>query len=246
MADGQNETQNTSSPQNSGDAGGTSDKLIFGKYKTVEDAEKAYKELERKYHEGNERYVQLDSRLAAVEQQGYSTDEGYGRGAPAAPVADPNENTQLLTRFYADPKGTLEEIEDRATRKALNTIQQTTQRNADYQQRVAKWAAENPDVTAYGDLLTFYTQQTDARLTPETRLTQAAEQVRKRVIELKGQAKVQQENPATFVDGATSVHGDGTRSAAPQQGNGNESVLKSYVAERNTHNRRPLQHGGTK
>jgi hypothetical protein len=245
MAEGQNQNPNTPSSQDSGHAGDGSTALIFGKYKSIEEAEKAHKELERKFHEGNERYVQLDSRLQQLETRGYGDggDEGYGRGqtyAPAATQPDP-DNAQLLTRLYADPKGTLGEIEERATQKAIQRISQHTQKTADYQQRIAGWTAQNQDVAAYGDLLTFYVGQTDARLTPETRLDQAAERVRKRVLELKGAPQQQEPNPANFVDGATSAHGAPARQQVAS--NSNESQLKGYVSSRNSSTRKPLQHG---
>ena len=246
MPEGQNQNQNNPTSQGSGNAGDTQP-LIFGKFKSLEEAEKAHKELERKFHEGNERYVQLDSRLQQIESRGSEGDEGYGRGQRTAPAADADENTQILTRFYANPKGTLEEIEERATQKAAARIQQQTQRNNDYQVRVSQWAGQNPDVAAYGDLLTFYVGQTDARLTPETRLDQAAEKVRKRVLELKGNPQQQESDPAYFVDGATSAHGSAV-ARAPQQQQAvasSESELKGYVAGRNAKARKPLQHGGT-
>jgi len=243
MAEGQNTNPNNPTSQGSGTASDTQP-LIFGKFKNLEEAEKAHKELERKFHEGNERYVQLDSRLQQIETRASEGDEGYGRGQRTAPAADADENTQILTRFYANPKGTLEEIEERATQKAAARIQQATQRNNDYQVRVSSWATQNPDLAAYGDLLTFYVGQTDARLTPETRLDQAAEKVRKRVLELKGNPQQQETDPAHFVDGATSTHSGTTQRAAPQQTASSESELKGYVASRNAKARKPLQHGG--
>jgi hypothetical protein len=243
MAYGQDTPPNTPTSQDSGTAGDEGTKLIFGKYKNIEEAEKAHKELERKFHEGNERYVQLDSRLQQIESRSYTpeVDEGYGRGHAAPPV-DAGEDAQLLTRFYSNPKAVLSELEERAVAKAEQRIVQKQQRNADYQQRVAGWASNNQDVAKYGDLLTFYVNQTDARLTPETRLDQAAELVRKRVIELRGTPQQQEPNPANFVDGATSAHGAPARQqvAAAES---NESQLKGYVSSRNSSVRKPLQHG---
>jgi len=243
MAEGQDTNQDTPTSQDSGDGSDKGTKLIFGKYKTEAEAEKAHKELERKFHENNERYVQLESRLQNIESRGYEADDGYGRGQPAQQHVDTGEDTQLLTRFYSSPKAVLGELEERAVAKAEQRIAQKQQRNADYQQRVAGWANENPDVAKYGDLLTFYVGQTDARLTPETRLSQAAELVRKRVLELRGAAPQQDPNPASYVDGATSTHGEQPRPQATPVSS-NESQLKGYVSQRNSHARKPLQHGG--
>jgi len=49
-----------------GDAGG--EKLIFGKYKTIEEAEKAHKEGETKYHEGQQKLSETE-KLLEIEKQ---------------------------------------------------------------------------------------------------------------------------------------------------------------------------------
>lgn len=248
--EGQNTNQQTSNSQSAGDAG---EKLIFGKYKTLEEAEKGYKELEHKYHAGNERFSQFDARLQELETRRHPTeevDDGYGRGQQFViqqPQQQQQQNTEILTRFYADPQGTLQQIEERAVQRAEQRITERQRKAQNYQDRVANWAAQNPDVAAHGDLLSFYVQQTDARLAPETRLDQAAERVRKRVLEFKGSNQSQQK-AEDFVDGAVSGHAGG---GAPQQQQQQvarpevtESTLKSYVAERNKHARKPLHSRG--
>lgn len=250
MAYGQDDTQHTQSTDGAGDDSGSDSKLIFGKYKTLEEAERGHKELERKFHEGNEKFVRLESRLDRFEQM-LPQDDGYGRGVSHAEpvqretIIPAGNGTQLLTRFYSDPEGTLAEVAERATQQAIQRVTQATRQQQDYAARVAQWSAANPDVAAYGDLLTHYVQQTDGRLAPETRLDKAAEMVRKRVLELKGKPQKQNDDPTQFVDGATSAHGAANSGGnAPTQLVGGESQLKSYVAQRNSSARKPLQHGG--
>ena len=248
MATDQNANQQTQNSDGAGDDGGAPKKLA-GKYDSPEALEKGYKELERKYHEGNERYVKLEERITRFETE--RSDEGYGRGnAYVEPetqrqqqqhVKDPS---QTLTRFYSDPDGTLAEIEERATQKAIQRVTAAQRQAQDYSARVARWSNENQDVAQYGDLLTHYVTQTDARLAPETRLDKAAEAVRKRVLELKGKPRAQNDDPEQFVDGATSNHEGGAGTAAPTKAPAAESQLKSYVTGRNSTARKPLQHGG--
>ena len=249
MAQGQNEGQHTQHSDGAGTEGGTP-KLIFGKYKSEEEAEKAHKELERKFHESNERFARQEDRLNQLEAR----DEGYGRGQQYVEpqlerqqVQRGDDGSQFLTRFYADPVRTLDEVEERAAQRAEARIAQRQKQANDYSARVAAWTAENRDVAPYGDLLTHYVGQTDARLAPETRLNKAAELVRKRVLELKGKPTQQNDDPEQFVDGATSGHEDAgvTRQTpvAPSTGM-QESQLKGYVAGRNSKARKPLQHGG--
>ena len=245
MAQGQNEGQHTLNPEGAGDEGGTT-KLIFGKYKTEAEAEKAHKELERKFHESNERFARQEDRLSQLEAR----DEGYGRGQayvePTPVQQQQRDGSQFLTRFYSDPEGTLAEVEERATQKAVQRLTRAQQQQADYANRVARWSAENQEVAKYGDLLTHYVGQTDARLTPERRLDIAAEHVRARVLELKGKPTKQNDDPEQFVDGATSNHEGGGSTAAPATAPAAESQLKAYTAARNASARKPLQHGGTR
>lgn len=241
MAQGQDDNQHT---QQSDAAGDNKQAKLAGKYESAEELEKGYKELERKYHEGNERYVKLEDRLNQLETR----DEGYGRGTVYADPPPPAkaDGTQFLTRFYSDPEGTLAEVEERAAQRAELRIAKRTQQANDYSARVARWSAENQEVAKYGDLLTHYVGQTDARLTPERRLDIAAEAVRKRVLELKGKPRTQNDDPDQFVDGATSNHegSSGTAAPAAAPAGAQESQLKSYVSQRNSSARKPLQHGG--
>jgi hypothetical protein len=242
MANDQNTTQHT---QQSDAAGDDKRMKLAGKYESAEELEKGYKELERKYHEGNERYVKLEDRLNQLETR----DEGYGRGQTyVEPVITPKaDGSQFLTRFYSDPEGTLAEVEERATQKAVQRLTRAQQQQADYANRIARWSAENQEVAKYGDLLTYYVGQTDAKLTPERRLDIAAEHVRARVLELKSKPTKQNDDPEQFVDGATSNHEGGSGGhAAPVATPAAESQLKAYTAARNATVRKPLQHGGTR
>ena len=244
MANDQNENLHNPSSEGAGSDGGTARKFV-DKYDTEEEFVKGYKELERKFHENNERYVRLEDRVNQMEVR----DEGYGRGQqyaePAVQPAVRSDGTQFLTRFYSDPEGTLAEVEERATQKAVQRLSAAQRQQQDYAARVAAWTSDNQDVAAYGDLLTHYVGQTDGRLAPERRLDKAAELVRKRVLELKGKPTKQNDDPEQFVDGATSNRGEAGGGAAVQTAAGSqESQLKGYVALRNNSARKPLQHGG--
>lgn len=248
MANGQDETQHTQSTDGAGDDSGIENKLIFGKYKTQDEAEKGHKELERAYHEGNERYVKLESRLNQLETS-RSDEESYGRGQvyqTGVPVAPISNGTETLTRFYSDPDRTLAEVEERAAQRAEQRITARQRQASDYAARVNRWTTDNQDVAPYGDLLTHYVSQTDARLAPETRLDEAAKIVRKRVLELKSKSNQQNNDPMQFVDGASGSSADGGQrnaAAAPVSG---ESELKRYVNERSALTHKPLQHGGSR
>lgn len=238
---GQNENQNTSSSQGSGGAGDR--KLYAGKYQTVEELEKAYSESEKKFHESRQENREVLDRLDRIEQRFTQpvseVDEGYGRGSVVAPVGDPNDQ-EVLTKFYTKPSATLREIEERAAQRVEERIAQRQKINQDYQTRVAQWTERNKDVTPYGDLLTHYVQQTDARWTPEKRLDEAAKAVRERVAQLRGSPRASDPNPDEFVDGASGGTAPNRGSNTPAPKVDAESELAKYASERNAKARRPL------
>lgn len=235
----ENKPQNTPDPQGSGDAGGD-EKLIFGKYKTIEEAEKAHKDLERKFHEGREEQSRVNERLELLEQR----DEGYGRGSRFTPQdsAPTTDNTRLLTEFYQDPAKVLAENRRLAREEAKAELQREQQANTSHAQRVQAWTQQNEDVVAYGDLLTHYVGQTDGRLSIETRLDKAAAKVRARVIELRGKPAAGDPKPEDVIEGVDQGgQPAGGRKPAPAGGNPDpESQLASYATQRNRSIRKPL------
>lgn len=237
MTDAQNPNPNTPSPQDSDNAGG--EKLIFGKYKTIEEAEKAHKELERHYHEDRTEISRLGEAVEGLVQ----LEQSRTVNPDATPVnQEPNMSARVLTEFYQNPIGVLTNIKDIAKkeiREELTKEQQASQQNA---ATVSKWASNNPDVVAHGDLLAFYVSQTDAKLSPDKRLDKAAEIVRKRIIELRQGKSLSSPAPGDHVDAPGGSGGEGDRS--PNSSNltpaDPEASLKAYVASRNKSVRRPL------
>lgn len=238
---GEQDPKHTPNPQGAGEAGG--EKLIFGKYKTLEDAEKAHKELERNFHGSNERFARLEERIELLAQprqtsQEYTSDEGYGRGAVDSP-----DKTRVLTEFYQDPVKVLAEVEERATRRVEQRMAQRQQQTQDHAARVQAWTEQNQDVTKYPELLTYWVQQTDGRLSIETRLSKAAEKVRARIIELRGKPDDGEPKADEVIEGPGSASAAAGRPvgkpAAPRQEDP-ESQLAQYAAGRNRQIRKPL------
>jgi hypothetical protein len=239
---GEQDGEHTPNSEGAADTGGET-KLIFGKYKTQEEAEKGYKELERKYHEGQQNASRFEERLELLEN---SRGEGYGRGQAHAehiPQDQTGDNSRILTEFYQNPTKVLTEVEERATLRAEQRIADRQSRANDHAARVQAWTEKNQDVVAYGDLLTHYVGQTDARLSPETRLSKAADKVRARVLELKGKPVTGEPQPDDVVEGVdrSGAPAGGRKAAAPGGSKTDpESELASYATSRNRTARKPL------
>lgn len=249
MADQQNTPNPT--PQG-GDGDGGKEKLFFGKYRTLEDAEVAFKEGERRMHEATQQAAQwkeIAERVPAAQ----SSDQGYGQGgsyrtgyAPVESTANPDQAAQVLARFYQDPMGVLNEVQETAAQKAAAKIQRQQAEENDKRARIQAWLAQNQDLAKHGDLLDAHVRQTDGRLAVETRLNLAAEKVRDRLKELRGEPREANPNPQDYIPGPS-----GSREGAPAGGPApvsgpadQESQLAAYAAQRNTGRiKTPGRHG---
>lgn len=232
---GQDNNQNT---PNSRDSGGEGEKLIFGKYKTMEEAEKAHKNLEKEFHESREFVKKIDERFDALESRFAPQDDGYQRGYAPAPRATPpqqQQSTETLTRFYQNPDQVFNEVEERAARR-IRAEQEAVSRN---NMVVNDWLSKNQDVAAYPELLTYWVGQQDQRLGATKKLDEAAKIVRQRIVAIKGDGRTAAEpNPGEIIEGPGSTH-QGNQ-PAPAAAASAEGQLSSYVAQRNASARKPL------
>jgi len=244
----QNTDSQTSNSQGASEVKG--EKLYAGKYKSVEELEKAYSESEKRFHEGRQERTELNDRLDRIEQrisQPREPSEGYGRGQTSQEFADTAapEDTALLSAFYNSPRKVLATLEDRAAAKAEQRIaqrQQTTSKAAD---RVASWSQDNGDVTPYGDLLTHYVGQTPQDWSIERRLDEGAKRVRQRIIEIRGSGATDEKIRADeFIDGAGSNAGANrqqqSRRPAADAPADREAELVKHISAHNASAHKPL------
>lgn len=86
------------------------EKLLAGKYKTVEELEAAYKEAEKNFHLDRQDRAELRRRL----------DELKAALAPKKPEADPKERRQkLIERMYEEPDTVIAELADEIADKKM-------------------------------------------------------------------------------------------------------------------------------
>lgn len=246
MAYEQTDLANSQSQDASKD--GDKEKLFFGKYKTIEDAESAYKEGERKMHEATQQAAQWKE-IAEKREATLSDETAYGRGQQyVTPQTDSGQAAQVLSRFYQDPIGVLREVKDTAAAEAEQRWTKRQREEANNRDRVQAWLAKNPDLAPHGDLLDFYVRQTDGRLAVESRLDAGGSKVRARLVELRGAPGEANPNPEDYIPGPSGRR-DGGGHDAPRPVLTTltaESELAKYAAERNASRmKRPGQHGRT-
>ena len=248
MANESAETDQNPHPQGGQAEGG--EKLIAGKFKTVEEAvTKGYGGLEKAFHETRQEVSRLadlmETRFAAQDQSyGQTGRESFGNPQDQ----QQNAGTQILTRFYQDPEGVFRAVKEQAKQEIYQETNRAQETEARNRAVLAEWTAKNPDISPYPDLLAFYVGQTDARLKPETRLEQAAIHVRKRVTELRGKPQGSGPEPGDHPEGPSGggenqqqTAGNRTPEAPRQEG----SPLVGYLAERAA-SRKPQKPGQRK
>lgn len=224
-----NEQKTEDSKSQDSGTDGDKGKLFFGKYKTIEEAEHGYKELERGFHTKAQEastYKEIVDRVGTERQEQY-----VQRVQPA----DQGQATQELTSFYADPVKWKQQVKQEAIAEATRTISGQVQQTQDLSNRVTSWASRNPDVSEHQDLLEVYVKRTDARLSPENRLDLAAGEVRKRLAVLRGSKVGDAQFDPNVADGDPgSQRNEGNRQQVQQQTPASgEAELVKYTSSRN-------------
>lgn len=242
---------NNPNPQGSGNAGGEDRKLYAGKFTSLEEAvEKGYGGLEKGFHETRQELKELKDLIAArlpERSESGDGDSSYGqsdRSSYGVP-SEADANVKVLQAFYQNPIQVLQEVANTTEQRVMEKL---TKANSTRQQTagaVEAWRANNKDIAAYGDLMQHYVGQTDPKLPIASRLDKAAEQVRKRVLELRqGRSSSGPGNE----DHREAPSGDGGERQPAQRGGSQESdpeaEMKKYLSMRNVL-RKPQRPGAT-
>ena len=128
------------------------EKLLAGKYKTVEELEAAYKELERGFHGDRQERAELRRQL----------EELKAAMAPKKPEVDPKEyRQQLVERLYSEPDAVIAEladqIADKKLQQALGPVMPVIQQQI-LNSQVQNFMATVPDAQEYAGDMAFLVQ----------------------------------------------------------------------------------------
>jgi hypothetical protein len=108
------------------------EKVYAGKFKTPEDLEKSYQELERKLTQTSQEKAELARKASEVPPP------PPPQKTPQQVAADEARKTEFLSKFVADPEGVINEYQNRAV--------QQTQTALAAQQATNNWRSANPDL----------------------------------------------------------------------------------------------------
>ncbi len=239
-----NDQGNASVDKSQSDApgGDKTEGYFFGTFKTKEDADAAFKETQRRMHDATSeaaRWKEIAERQSTTDQpQPTDKRQSYDTG----------ESQEFLTKLYSDPIGTKKQIVEEAVQIAEDRLTKRARTNDELKSRVDRWASGNRDLDKYQDLLQLEVAKTDARLSPESRLDEAAKHVRTRLADLRGSgSRESQPHPDDYVPGPSGGRedaGDRRYVDSQQPANDPEAELKKMVDSRNsTRFKRPGSHG---
>ena len=240
-------------PQNDGGQSNTNDttteKLIGGKYKTIDEAVLA---ADQGYHQVNERISKLtqvlEMALAPQQQQqsnygyqgvpvgqspqggGYANNgyDPYGRGPQGAELIDP-------TAFITNPGKFLKERDDRLTNEIINRVSGVVQDVVGNMAIVNDFKARHADLVVHEPLVKAFMDRQDQRLPLATRLEEAAKATKLYLQKYAGGNGGGAPQGNAIVEGPT---GNQVGGQSPQGGNNqpapeSEADLVSYISERN-------------
>jgi len=201
----------------------------ISKFKSAEDRDKAYLELEQKHSQQAQELAEMKRRMDDFSQSQQLKDQQQDQRTFTDQYKSADELKKFWARFAENPQEILGAVEERAIQKAEQRI---AIREA-ARDLIADFKAKNPDLAPYDEIVTVYVNQQPTNLTPRERLERAAPLARKMITQIAqkgGNANVTNTitSPDTFVESPS-----GNRQAAPAapQKASEEDALTEYLRE---------------
>ncbi len=194
-----------SSEQGGGDKGSQDERLYAGKYKTVEEMEKGYKEIEKNFHERPTRQ-DFQELKELVETRLNPVEEEY-EGGDYRPREDGESSKETLAEMYRDPDAYFAKREKQMEER----MEVKSQKKSSNDTAINSWLAENSDLNnpTGQALLGVYASREDSKLSVRKKLDNAAVHVRAQIAELRGKVEGDQNsNAGDHVEGPGGSEGE--------------------------------------
>lgn len=216
---------------------------FLGKYTSLEEAERGYKELERFAYEQSRRATDAQKQLETLASQPQFQGAPYGY-APAGTVPgyagypgfiDPRQEAELQ-QFSTNPLEYLRRRDTEVEKRAIDRARQEFRGELAARDTLGQWKSENPDLVRHEPLVATFVAQQPAHLSIREKLDRAGEEARRYLAsEISRQARTgTAPNPNQVVESPFSG-GDGVQHIAPfQEPVTSEGELADYIKERNT------------
>lgn len=222
-----------------GDKGNKGEGLIFGKYKTMEDAQAAHTEAERKMHEATAEAARYKDSLESVladpapkpnDQSNKNTDDESVNFE-----TEPDET--FAQRFMENPKKYLRAVRDQARREGARDAAQYNELYTATREFIGGFLDGNPDIKANPKLFALHLQATNPKEKLGARLDNAAKATRDEIARIKDDVRKAKDFQNKQKDKAGSVEGEGDTTDAdnaPPKGDDKEKAgsFEDYMKER--------------
>lgn len=204
------------------------------KFKSAEERDRAYLELEKLSYSQTQRMADLEKKLEQMEQmqlQAAPAQEDNRSFTDLYPSAQPRldqRETELASRLLTKPSQVLREHAEWVRNESRREFQQELQA----QRAIDRFQIENPDIAKHEDLVAIYVRKQPENLSPAERLRRAAPEVRKYLADIakSNQSAAPTLDASTYVESPTSQPSGATSApaAAPTQ----EDELTEMIRER--------------
>jgi len=202
------------------------------KFKTPEERDRAYVELEKLTYSQTQRLADLESKLdqmAQVQPQAAPADNrSFTDLYPGQPQLDKQE-TELASRLLTRPSEVLRQHAEMVRRETMREVQGELHAA----RAIDRFQIDNPDLVKHEDLVGLYVRKQPTNLSPAERLKRAAPEVRKYLASIAGshqQSASQSLDPNTYVESPAS--GQSAAPSAPAAPASQEDELSEFIKER--------------
>jgi hypothetical protein len=201
------------------------------KFKSSEERDRAYVELEKLTYSQTQRMADLETKLSQMEsqqQQAPQDNRSFTDLYPGQPQLDKRE-TELASRLLTKPSEVLRQHAEWVRSESRKEFQQELQA----QRAIDRFQIENPDLAKHDEIVGIYVRRQPENLSPAERLKRAAPEARKYLAEIaKGnnQQASQTLDASTYVESPTSQPSGAA--AAPAAPLSQEDELSEFIRER--------------
>jgi hypothetical protein len=181
------------------------------KFKTPEERDRAYVELERLAYSQTQRLADLERKLEGLEQPAPAPERSFTELYPSSQPKLYQRETELASRLLTEPSRVLREHAEFVRQNTIREVEQLIS----HQDAIARFKQANPDLAAHEEIVGMFVRKQPSNLSPSERLKRAAPEARAYIASLARNSN----QASTTLDPATYVEAPTSRSApaAPSQ-----------------------------
>lgn len=209
----------------------TEDGTQIPKFKSAEDRDTAYIELEKRSHSQAQELAELRRRMEDYSQSQQLPSQRDSQGPSFTDQYKSQEELKAFwNRFASNPKEIFREVQEEVLREAeARVVMRDQARDA-----IADFKVKHPDLAPYEEIVTMFVTRQPTNLSARERLERAALEARKMIANIaqSGQpSPAPSVDPSTFIESPSSSRAGGTKAPVAKTASESDEV-DDYFAER--------------